>query len=64
MPQVRDLEGPEGHRLVIVPRTGRIQIRIHYLTALIDRSRAAAQVHEEMLSISSAPEEHFQRASA
>ncbi len=29
---LRQLRTAEGHEVVLVPRTGRIQIRIHYLT--------------------------------
>lgn len=49
--QVRDLEGPEGHRLVIVPRTARVQIRVHYLTRLDERGRMAQRVHAQILEM-------------
>lgn len=58
VPQVRDLEGPAGHRLVIVPRTGRIQIRVHYLTALVDRAREASRLHDTVLIMSGATAPH------
>ena len=51
VPQLRDLEGPDGHRLVIVVRTGRIQLRVHYLTAHAERQSAAQRLHDDLLAI-------------
>lgn len=48
VPQVRDMESPAGHGVVLVPRTGRIQIRIHYLTPHEDREQAARAVAHEL----------------
>lgn len=55
VPQVRDLEGPEGHRLVIVPRTGRVQLRVHYLTAPRARRDAARSVHRRVMDLLAEP---------
>lgn len=41
---LRVLRAAEGHEIVIVPRTGRVQIRVHYLTAEGERRRTAEQV--------------------
>ena len=48
MPVLLDLEGPQGHVLVIVPRTGRMQLRLHYLTAHEDRPSTAQRLHDEI----------------
>jgi hypothetical protein len=45
---VRELGHPEGHSVVIVPRTGRLQIRVHYLTALEAREAQARLVAEDV----------------
>ena len=37
---------PTGHRLIYVPRTGRIQIRLDPLTSHEDRVRAAEQLYD------------------
>lgn len=47
-PLVRELVHPEGHSVVIVPRTGRVQIRVHYLTPLEAREVAACNVAREL----------------
>jgi hypothetical protein len=41
---LRTLRSPEGHEIVIVPRTGRVQIRVHYLTPEEERRIAAEGV--------------------
>ncbi len=41
---------PEGHNVVLVPSTGRIQIRIHYLTPLDQRESAALRVEQQLTS--------------
>lgn len=38
--------GVTGHRLIYIPRTGRIQIRLDPLTSHEDRVRAAEQLYE------------------
>ena len=48
VPQVRDLESDEGHSVVLVPRTGRIQIRIFYLTAHAAREGVARKVEAQI----------------
>lgn len=30
--RVRELAHPEGHRVILIPSTGRVQLRLHYLT--------------------------------
>jgi hypothetical protein len=40
----RILRSPEGHEIVLVPRTGRVQIRVHYLTPEEERRFAAEGV--------------------
>lgn len=50
-PLVRDLVHPAGHSVVIVPRTGRVQIRVHYLTPLEAREHAACEVAEELSAV-------------
>lgn len=49
VPEVRDLEGQDGHAVVMVPRTGRIQIRVHYLTPHEERSAAAESTRGRLL---------------
>ncbi|MCA9554898.1 MAG: hypothetical protein KC933_33010 [Myxococcales bacterium] len=44
LPILRDLEGPDGHRVVIVPRTGRVQLRICYVVPPDARAGAAARL--------------------
>ena len=39
-----ELTHPDEHSVVIVPRTGRVQIRVHYLTPLCERRAKAAEV--------------------
>ena len=48
---VRIFVSPEEHTIVLIPRTGRIQIRIHYLTPAEARKVAAERV---MLDLSRA----------
>jgi hypothetical protein len=43
-PRVREIEEPAGHRLVLVPTTGRIQLRLHYLTAQGRRREEAIRI--------------------
>ncbi len=45
---VRELTHPDGHSIVVVPRTGRVQIRLHYLTPHGERERCARQVVGEL----------------
>jgi hypothetical protein len=40
-PTVREFADPSGHLVVLVPKTGRVQLRIHYLTPVSDRREAA-----------------------
>lgn len=40
-PAVREFADPSGHLVVLVPKTGRLQLRIHYLTPVADRREAA-----------------------
>lgn len=48
VPQVRDFESDEGHSVVFVPRTGRIQIRVFYLTAHAKREGVAHKVEAQI----------------
>lgn len=41
---VRIFSSEDDHTIVLIPRTGRIQIRIHYLTPTDTRADAAAEV--------------------
>lgn len=50
-PLVRELVHPAAHSVVIVPRTGRVQIRVHYLTPLEAREAAACQVARELSAL-------------
>lgn len=43
-PRVRELEERAGHRLVLVSSTGRIQLRLHYLTATGSRREEAQRI--------------------
>lgn len=45
IPALRDLHDPDGHAVLFVPRTGRIQIRLHYLVRPEDRAAAAKLVY-------------------
>lgn len=47
-PLVRELVHPSEHSVIIVPRTGRVQIRVHYLTPLEARQAAACAVAQEL----------------
>lgn len=47
---VHELARPDGHHVIIVPRTGRIQIRIHYLTPFAQRQACALGVAREIAS--------------
>ena len=47
-PLVRELVHPREHGVVIVPRTGRVQVRVHYLTPLEAREQAAREVAHEI----------------
>jgi hypothetical protein len=40
-PLVRELLHPEQHRLIIIPTTGRVQLRLHYLTPKTQRETVA-----------------------
>lgn len=42
--RVREVESSGGHRLVLVPSTGRIQLRLHYLTTESRRREEARGV--------------------
>lgn len=50
-PLVRELVHPEEHSVVIVPRTGRVQIRVHYLTPLEAREATAREVARELAAL-------------
>lgn len=50
-PLVRELVHPREHSVVIVPRTGRVQIRVHYLTPLEAREAAAREVARELCAL-------------
>lgn len=50
-PEVRDLESPEGHAVVLVPRTGRVQLRVFYLTPHSDRNEAARNLQRQVLEL-------------
>jgi hypothetical protein len=41
----------QGHRIVLVPRSGRVQLRIHYLTPLPARSGAARTLAEALQAL-------------
>lgn len=50
---VREFRASEGHAIVLIPKTGRLQIRVHYLTPLSDRKAVAQKVAallEQLLS--------------
>ena len=49
-PLVRELVHPCEHSVVIVPRTGRLQIRVHYLTPLESREAEAKVVARDLSS--------------
>ena len=44
------LDTTDGHRVVLVPRTGRVQIRIGYVVPSEERATAAAAVYERLRS--------------
>lgn len=52
LPLLVDLHGPEGHALVMVPRTGRVQLRLHYLTPAEVRPGAAEGVYRRVVGLS------------
>jgi hypothetical protein len=43
------LSSPALHRVLLVPSTGRIQLRLHYSTAATDRPRVALEVARALL---------------
>jgi hypothetical protein len=45
---VRELLHPDEHRVVFIPNTGRVQLRLHYLTPAAERP-AIAQRFAELL---------------
>jgi hypothetical protein len=45
---VRELVHPREHSVVVVPRTGRVQIRVHYLTPLEAREAEANLVFRDL----------------
>jgi len=45
---VRELYHPDHHSVVIVPRTGRVEIRVHYLTPLDRRAGEAHRVARDV----------------
>lgn len=45
---VRELVHPAEHSVVVVPRTGRVQIRVHYLTPLGLRAARAREIAAEI----------------
>ncbi len=49
--QLLDLESPDGHRLIIVPRTGRVQLRVSYLVPRDERKQAALRIYDELMAI-------------
>lgn len=46
--QVRELVHPGEHRVVVIPSTGRVQLRLHYLTPPAER-KAVAQSFADLL---------------
>lgn len=47
---IRELVDAEQHRVIVVPRTGRVQIRVHYLTPYEARRAAARGVAAALAS--------------
>jgi hypothetical protein len=41
---LRLIRSPEGHEILFVPRTGRVQIRVHYVTPEEERRFCAEQM--------------------
>ena len=52
---VQELAHPDEHTVIIVPRTARVQIRVHYLTPLAERAAAAALVASDIRSCIDGP---------
>lgn len=50
---VRELVHPQEHSVVVVPRTGRVQIRVHYLTPLGLRALRAREIALEIAACTS-----------
>jgi hypothetical protein len=44
------LRHPQGHEVVLVPRTGRVQLRVYYLTAHEDRPVAAEAMFRDLVA--------------
>lgn len=48
LPRLWDLRRPEGHRLVVIPGTERLQLRLHYLVAADERRATALALAEHL----------------
>ena len=51
---LRELRHRAGHGVIFVPRTGRVQIRLHYLTPAAERTSAALSLAAELAELLSA----------
>jgi hypothetical protein len=52
---VRELLHPDEHRVVIIPTTGRVQLRLHYLTPQEERQQIAERFAELLLRAAGDP---------
>lgn len=48
LPRLWDLRQPEGHRLVVIPGTGRLQLRLHFLVPADERRAKALGLAEHL----------------
>ena len=48
---LRELRHQSGHSVLVVPRTGRVQLRLHYLTPLLERRATAERFAHDLAGI-------------
>jgi len=50
MPSLKVVRHPDGHEIAIVPRSGRVQLRVYMLTPVADRERVATELAADLLA--------------
>ena len=55
LPTIVELEHPEGHELIVIPKTGRVQLRVCYITPRLNRQATATRVATAIASMLGTP---------
>lgn len=55
--RVRELLHPDEHRVILIPSTGRVQLRLHYLTPFAERGAVAQDLADLLARAMATPDE-------